>query len=182
MLYCIQVEPSTETKTEAEIRAIVPGEYYSAVFHLTRRMHRKYHGAWRDVVERFLPSYIFIESDRIDMLYQELKRVPALTKVVGTREWQVDNGFDGFEPLSPEEEDFIRRLAMGQGAASPGMVDISHIEILEGKRVLVVDGPLLGLEGRIRKVDLHKRQAIVEAQLLGRTMEIRLGVEMVERL
>ncbi len=184
MLYCIQVEPFKEQVTEAEIRAIVPEDICLGCFHLTRRMHRKFHGKWRDVTERFLPSYIFIETpDEVGMeqCYFHLKRVPTLTKVVGLTAWEPSmNGLSGFRVLTEQETEFIRRLARGSGAASPGVVDISHVEIAEGDQALILDGPLKGMEGSIKKLDLHRRRAEVLVTLFDREFNLWFGIELVK--
>ena len=171
-----------EIKTEREIRAIVPAEICPACFHLTRRMHRKFHGKWRDVTERFLPSYIFIDTDDLGACYAFLKHVPTLTKVVGFSQWDpATNGVEGFHALNDGEEALIRKLAMGSGATAPGVVDISRVEIIEGDRAEILEGPLMGLEGSIKKLDLHHRQAVLAVSLLGRDIELRLGIEVVKR-
>ncbi len=183
MLYCIQVEPTGEVKTEREIRAIVPEDLCLSCFHLTRRMHKNYHGRYRDVTERFLPSYIFIDTPDLEALYWALKKVPTLTKVVGFREWQPDlNGFDGFGALNEEEEAFIRQLAMGHGATTPGLVDISMVEVKEGNTVEIVSGPLKGLEGYVKKINLHRRQAEVEIDLFRQKHTVYLGIEIMNRV
>ncbi|MCR5675402.1 MAG: KOW motif-containing protein [Lachnospiraceae bacterium] len=183
MLYCIQVEPAEEIKTEKEIRAIVPGHLFVSCFHLTRRMHKNFHGRYRDVIERFLPSYIFIDTPDLEPLYWELKKVPTLTKVVGFKEWEpAENGFSGFGALDEEEEGFIRQLAMGHGAATPGLVDISMVEVKEGNTVEIVSGPLMGLEGYVKKINLHRRQAEVELTLFRQKHTIYLGIEIMNRV
>lgn len=48
-----------------------------------------------------------------------------------------------------------------------------------GRRIEVVSGPLKGKEGRIVRVNLHRREAVVRIDFMGREMEIFLGIEMV---
>ena len=180
MLFCIQIEPLKEKVTEAEIKEIIPMECCSACFHLERRIQRKFHGKWRVVNERFMPTYIFVETPNLDRCYFWLKRVPALTSVVGLRAWYpATNGLKDFRSLTEDEEKFIWLLTKGEKSSSPGIVDISRVEIKEGDKIRVLDGPLKGLKGQIRKFDLHRRQAIIEAFILGRKMEFRLGIEIV---
>ena len=61
------------------------------------------------------------------------------------------------------------------------MVDISRVEMSEGDTVEILDGPLKGLEGNIKKLDLHRRQAVVNMSMLGRDLELRFGIEIVKR-
>jgi len=39
----------------------------------------------------------------------------------------------------------------------------------------------MGLEGRIKKIDRHKRQAIVEMEMLGARREVAVMLEIVEK-
>ena len=56
---------------------------------------------------------------------------------------------------------------------------ISRIEIEEGNTVRVVDGPLRGYLGNVVKVNLHKREAVVRVEFMGRDLELKMGVDMV---
>ena len=42
-----------------------------------------------------------------------------------------------------------------------------------------MSGPLINLEGQIKKVNLHKRTAAVEVEFMGSKTGIYLGIEMV---
>ena len=53
---------------------------------------------------------------------------------------------------------------------------------IEGDRVTIVDGPLEGLETVIRKIDRHKRTALVEMHMFGRVQEVAVGLEVVGRV
>ena len=53
---------------------------------------------------------------------------------------------------------------------------------MEGDKVMVVDGPLEGLETVIRRIDRHKRMATVEMHMFGRVQEVAVGLEIVGRM
>lgn len=53
--------------------------------------------------------------------------------------------------------------------------------IIEGSKVSVNSGPLQGMEGYIRKIDRHKRKAYLEIPFFGRTQNIQVGLEIVEK-
>lgn len=44
-------------------------------------------------------------------------------------------------------------------------------------RVEVLSGPLKGKEGRIARVNLHRREAVIRIDFMGRETEIFLGIE-----
>ncbi|MBQ7562801.1 MAG: KOW motif-containing protein [Lachnospiraceae bacterium] len=49
----------------------------------------------------------------------------------------------------------------------------------EGKGVRIIKGPLMGLEGQIKKINRHKRIAILELEMLSRMVEITVGLEVI---
>ena len=96
-----------------------------------------------------------------------LKQVPKLTKILGTGEcWTsiIDEDLRVLERLLDEE----KTVGMSTG-------------FLEGDQVMVVDGPLMGLETVIRRIDRHKRKAMVEMHMFGRVQEVAVGLEIVGR-
>ena len=76
--------------------------------------------------------------------------------------------------LNEEEESLVRRL--GGKAHRTG---ISRVEVLEGKRIRVVEGPLKDYMGDVVKVNLHKREVAVQVEFMGRPVELYMGIEMV---
>ncbi|MBR5115473.1 MAG: hypothetical protein IK096_00270 [Lachnospiraceae bacterium] len=178
MLCCLQIAPQQEKKTVREIEVIVPHEYYSCCFHLTRVRTKKYHGYWHDVNERLLPGYVFIDCTDVEKVYEYLRKVPTLTKMLGFKGWyDGEQGMEGFLPLKPEEDNLIRHLALGNGAAAPGLVEKSGVELEPGKKIRVISGPLLGMESQITKIDRHRREVTIGIPLLGRVVEMKLGIE-----
>ncbi len=192
MLICIQVAPMQEKKTEKLIHAIVDRDIRGECFHIERLRLKKYRGKMRKVKDRIFPGYIFVDTDDFDEFYDELKRVPKLTSVVLAKAaWQPDLfGWTDFNQLSEEEENMIRSLTAGGKAVSDGaessqtipdkslVIGLSQVIVEPGKQMIVVSGPLKGHEGLIKKVDLHRREATVELSLMGRKMDVLLGIEL----
>lgn len=78
-------------------------------------------------------------------------------------------------PLYAEEENFLKRL-MGEER----VVRLSK-GYIEGDKVIIKEGPIQGLEGMIRKIDRHKRIAIIEVELFMRKVEVSIGLGIVEK-
>ena len=57
--------------------------------------------------------------------------------------------------------------------------EISNISVKEGQTIKVLDGPLVGLETQIKKVDLHKRTVKVEFMLCGRLVSANVGINII---
>ena len=53
--------------------------------------------------------------------------------------------------------------------------------LIENGTVTVTEGPLTGMEGCIRRIDRHKRKAWLEIDMFGRTMEMEVGLEIIEK-
>ena len=53
---------------------------------------------------------------------------------------------------------------------------------IEGTQVFVTDGPLKGQEGRIKKINRHKRIAIIETPFMGKTTTIHVPLEIVSKI
>lgn len=114
--------------------------------------------------ERILfPGYMFLETDDIDELYLNLRTIPRLTKLLGVGEYIV--------PLNDEEEDFLMRFG-----GKKHLVEMSE-GIIEHSQVRILSGPLMGMEGMIKKIDRHKRKAWLEMELFGRTQIVEVGLE-----
>ena len=168
MYYVIQVAPGTEQKTETLIRERVETGLYDRCFHPLRHVRKKFRGEWRDLHEKLMPGYVFITSDAIAELYPELRRVPALTKLLGRNDGEV------FVPLAEEEADWLEKVTEGGMEAG-----LSQVAVAEGDVVTILSGPLMDMEGRIRKINLHKRIAEVEVHFMNRETVIYLGIELV---
>lgn len=175
MLYVIFTSTGKEEelirniKREKEYQA-----YYTDVFVIKRVVWKKYRGEWRDVVERLFPGYVFIETEKPRMIQRMLFEMEGFAKVLG----QKGQGETIFIPLRDYEEALMKAYAGKENHT----IEVSKIQVLEGKRVQIVDGPLLGQEGTVRKINLHKRIAEVEVTLFDRPHLVYLGIEIVREI
>ncbi|NBH71977.1 antiterminator LoaP [Clostridiaceae bacterium] len=167
MWYVIQTLGGEEEHTADMIRRRVPSYYIEECFIPKRERMKKFYGQWNKVEEILFPAYIFVATDRPGELYQELRRVPRLTKVLGREE-----GY--FVALSEEEESLVRNLGGHMHRAG-----LSKVVVGEGKKIRVIEGPLKDYAGDVVKVNLHKREVVVRVGFMGRETELRLGIEMV---
>jgi len=51
----------------------------------------------------------------------------------------------------------------------------------EGERIVVVSGPLKGLEGIIEKVDARKKRVKIRIQFLGQEKRVDLGAYLIDK-
>lgn len=168
MWYVIQTLSGEEEQTADVIRKMVSADIAQECFVPKRERMKKFQGMWNKVEEILFHGYAFVISDKPEELYERLRQVPKLTRVLG-REAEF------FYPLSEKEEMLVRGIGDQKHRTS-----LSKVAIGEGKRIHVVDGPLKGYVGNIVKVNLHKREVVVRVEFMGREMELKMGVEMVE--
>lgn len=171
MWYVMQVMSGWEGKCAMMLERNIPDEILEKCFVPMRRMKKKYHGKWHEVTEKLFPGYVFLVSGQPRVLYDELKNVPMLTKLLGSCE-------EYFTPLSQKDVRFLHRL-QNMESKSDG-VGISKVSVGEDSHIRVIAGPLKNLEGQIRKINLHKRIALVEADFMGNRALLHLGIEIVE--
>ena len=175
MYYVIQVEPGKEKETEIYITKSISSELYASCFHPVRHVKKKFHGEWKDKREKLLPGYVFISSEDAEEMYFALKRIPMLTKLLGR-----DIGF--FTALTGQEAEWLEALvSVGQDGTIIGEVPLSQIEVNENDEVRILSGPLRDMEGRVKRINLHKRFAEVEVEFMGRMIILHLGIEMIEK-
>lgn len=186
MYYVLQVAPGEEDKTEELIMVILPGNLYGECFHLTRHMRKKFHGKWVDVHEKLLPGYVFITTEDAKGLFLELKKVPVLTNIVGRDGWSfAEMDSCDVEWLEKIRECGVRSIPDEDKTNSDDRpwyeVGLSQVSVDKGNQIMIVSGPLKGMEGMIKKIHLHKRMAEVEISFMKRKTMINLGLELLEK-
>ncbi len=173
MWYVIQVMTGDEEKIALLCRRMIgmedgeDGVLQSCFIPYTKRQ-RRYQGKWHTEQRTLFPGYVFLVSGQPEELFFQLRHVPGLTKILGTG-WE-------FVPLSEEEVDLLQRLG-----GEDRIVEIST-GVIENEQIIIKSGPLKGMEGYIKKIDRHKRIARLEVEMMGRVMEIQVGLEVVEKL
>ncbi len=194
-----------EDRTERLIRGQVERGLYDRCFHPMRHVRKKFHGEWKDLHEKLLPGYVFIQSGRIGEVYGELRRIPMLTKVLGREEnwfcalreqeaaWlelliydeeavntnREAKGNEIFKESSRgERREKTLREVCRSGDDKAVEIGLSQVQA-EGETIVILSGPLKDMQGYIRKIHLHRRIAEVEVEFMGRKTVIHLGIEMV---
>ena len=171
MYYVIQVKTGKEQKAIDDIMKNKPDDASFDVFAPYRKSLRKYKGVMKEVIERCFPGYVFVETNDAKRLFFELYWIPGYTRLLG-READTYN----FVPLDKDE---ARMIDILYSANNNRITEISNIEVKEGQTIKVLDGPLVGLETQIKKVNLHKRTVTVEFMMCGRLVESQIGINII---
>ena len=167
MWYVMQVRTGTEENIRCQCQRLISSNVLERCFIPYYQQKKRFQGEWH-IQERILfPGYVFLIARNLEILVDNLKQVIGLTRLIGTG--------DEIVPLSQEEIDLLLRMG-----SDSQLVEMSS-GIIENDRVQVLSGPLKGMEGSIRKIDRHKRMAYLEVEMFGRTVEMKVGLEIVSK-
>lgn len=126
-------------------------------------------GEWVIQEKVLFPGYVFFiaEEGRGREAEEELGHIDGVTKLLKI----------GNEPaaLTGEEVDFLKEMG---GEAQT--VEMSE-GVIEQAKVRVYSGPLVGKEKYIRKIDRHKRRAVLEMPMFGKMRKMQVGLEIVAK-
>ena len=167
MWYVMQVRTGTEETIRQQCKRIISSGIIERCYIPYYEKMRRYKGAWHKERKLLFPGYVFLVSSHLEALYQNLKNVIGLTKLIGTGREIV--------PLTESETLMIQKLGN-----DTGLVGMSQ-GIITGGRTIVTDGPLKGMEGCIRRIDRHKRIAYLEIEIMGKSVETQVGLEIMAK-
>lgn len=168
MWYVIQVKTGTEESIKKQCESIIKKEVLTSCILPYYEEQKKYHGAWHVRRKILFPGYVFLVSECFEELFESLKNVIGLTKLIGTGREIV--------PLTEAEVDLLKRLTKDDH-----VVEMSTGIVINGK-VRVISGPLEDMEGYIKRIDRHKRKAVLTIEMFGRTVEMQAGLEIIEKI
>lgn len=168
MWYVIQTMAGQEDQVRCLMEKLVDRELFQELFVPRYEVMKRIRGLWIKRVEVLLPGYVFVVAKDPGRLKAALRGVPRFTRLLGND--------DMFTPLDDREIAFINAFTQ------PGkrMVELST-GIIEGDEVVILNGPLMGHQGLISKIDRHKRLAYLEIEMLGRKKNVKLGLEIVAK-
>ena len=167
MYYVLWTNTGREEKTRQMIYQFADPALYSRCA-IPYRLKRHYYKGQSRIVKLILfPSYIFIETDHIKEFADNIKWFPGFNVVL-----HMD---DLYCPVLPHEEKLLTGLINEKD-----VIDISE-GYMEGDIVHVTRGPLVGMEGSIKKVKPRQGAAILEMNIFNRKTEVSLGFELIEK-
>lgn len=164
-MWCVvHVRDGGETYTEDFVAGLLPENLNARCFHLIRSRRKKYEGQWQTVYEDLFPGYVFIDTDQPEKVYKELKKAPRPKMLFSDDEY--------VSTLEKHESDFMEKIADRNGR-----IGISKVKVDMDGKIHYLSGPLLEMGNIVRRVNLHKRIAEVEAELMGRKQILYLGID-----
>lgn len=118
------------------------------------------------------PGYIFIETNESAYAFQQfyhkvLQPLEGVVKVLKHKEET--------EALWPEEKAFISALINKENVVE------TSIGLKVDDKVIITDGPLVGKESQIVKIDRHKRLAYLQFELFGQEQTFEISLEVLTK-
>lgn len=169
MWYAVQVATGREETARDMCRKLIDKELYEDIFIIRFDKAKRYYGEWHKERKIMFPGYMFIDTDNPNEIYEQLKNVPEFTKILGR-----DN--DAFIAIEAGKEALFKAMVRDDYE-----IPIS-IGVIEGDKVIVKEGPLVGMEAYIKKIDRHKRIAILRTEMFEQEIGVSVGLEVVEKI
>lgn len=145
--YCISCYSGNEEKVAEKIRRIA--DDVTAIVPVYEREEKK-NGAWSRHCYALLPGYLFIYTDNP----LKMSALFGISQLTGILRYDDDSC-----ELKGNDLEFAQWVWRYHGT-----IGLSRV-VMEGDRIKVIDGPLKDYEGVIKKVNKHRRSAMVEIKV-----------------
>ena len=117
-------------------------------------------------------NYVFVKSEQNIREFQEYIQHEVQQMIGFIKLLKHDTQT---ESLYPHEKEFLMKFAN-----KDHVIDESK-GLIEGDKIIITQGPLVGHESMIKKIDRHKRIAQLEIEMFGDKRTITVGLEIVSK-
>lgn len=164
--YALQVKTRAESQFIKLFRAMHPSVQIPLYFP-QRRIDVRRRGVIREETAAVFPGYIFAEAEAEELLGCQ----HYFRKTSGFYRFLRSN--QNITPLADSELEIVLHFIKGVGP----IAGRSRVYFNENSKIVVLEGPLMGLEGKIIKVDKRKRRAKVKLDIYDDSFAIDLSFE-----
>lgn len=164
--YAIFVETGHEENFERLVKVLYPDENIEILIPKRKLIERR-QGKTCEVIKKLFPGYVLVRTVMDTEIYYKLSQIPRVYGILK----------DECEPVPIREEEMAVILAL---ISSGDTIDFSEL-YREGERIVVISGPLKGMEGIIEKVNARKKRVKVRLQFLGQEKRVDLGAHLIDK-
>jgi transcription termination/antitermination protein NusG len=166
-LFALQVRTRSEQKFLSLARRLHP-EHASGLVFPRRALSLRRMGKTTTSEAPLFPGYLFLRAESVaPEVYLSLRTLPGFYRFLKTNH--------DIRPLEGSDRELVLHfLAFGE------LVHKSKVKFDENSRIVVTEGPLKGMEGRIVKLDRRKKRVKLKLDLYEETFLIDLGVEFID--
>jgi transcriptional antiterminator NusG len=122
------------------------------------------------------PGYIFIESEINEKEFYVAVRQFIVQSKYALKLLHYGGFSDSNFAMKDEDREIFLKLYNKNYC-----IEMSR-GFIEGDKIIIIDGPLLGFESYIKKINRHKMEAIIAIKLMGDVREIKVGLETVKKI
>ncbi len=138
-----------ERETCEKVRRIIPHELIQDAFVMQKEFWFKRGGTWSLQTKPMYKEYFFVATRDAALLDKALAQLSFGCRIAGSRE-------RAYAPMPDDAQDWYRSVLDDDGVVRNSVARIEdgvlHIE----------QGPLVGQEARVKKIDRHKRWCLVD--------------------
>ena len=146
--YLVHTPTGKERETCEKVRRIIPHELMQDAFVMQKEFWFKRDGAWSLQTKTMYKEYFFVATRDAAVLDRALAQLSFGCRIAGSRE-------RAYAPMPDDAQDWYRSVLDDDGVVRNSVARIEdgvlHIE----------QGPLVGQEARVKKIDRHKRWCLV---------------------
>lgn len=147
--YLVHAPNGKERETCEKVRRIIPHELMQDAFVMQKEFWFKRDGAWSLQTKPMYKEYFFVATRDAAQLDKALAQLSFGCRIAGSRE-------RAYAPMPDDAQDWYRSVLDDDGVVRNSVARIEdgvlHIE----------QGPLVGQEARVKKIDRHKRWCLVD--------------------
>lgn len=165
--YVLFVNTNQEEKVKEILQKQIGDEYEVIV--PTRELRERKDGKWYKVRRKLFPGYVLIKGIMNVEFYYKLKKIPEIIKLLRSED----------EFLTVDERELrVLKILIDDDDNNIGISKLYK----ENDRIIITEGPLVGLEGQIINVDSRKGRAKVSLSFMNEERIVELGIELVEKI
>lgn len=168
MYFCLNVLTGKELETKTSIEKLLANEELeSIVWFPTKENREKRKGLETNVLKPLFPSYLFIywegENEK-DFPLIDIRRMTNVMKFL-----RYDSGFCA---LQGKDLEYAKWIHMHRGN-----IKRSKVIYREGQKVHICEGPLMGFDGSVLKVDKHHKKITIGFDLGNKITPVIFSVD-----
>ncbi len=158
--YVVYVKANMEEEVQNLLNNRFKESFYSLI--PKRRLIVKRQGKLYHFLEKLFPGYVFIKTDMDRDKHKAINRTSGVVQLVSAN--------TDFVKVDDNEMAMILKLVNNEG-----IIEYSKL-LKENSKITVLEGPLLGLESIIKKVNSHTNRAKILINLMGNPKMLDVGL------
>ncbi len=169
--YALFVKSGQEARAAEEIKSYFFDKAETRV--LSVETYFRKHGIVKKEKNVLFPGYVFALSElENEMFIIQCKNLISCSDLLYKILYYGDTRQAA---LNERDVGLLEKIWLGRDCLE------ASVGIMEGDKVKIMEGPFVGRESMIRKVNRHKRQAVVEIDFMGEVRSIAIGLDIIRK-